>query len=113
MRTAALAIACLLALSWLPLHPAAWAQTAKPADGQGTTKAPQGSVAPSTTTMKPGVSVPPDRAQRGTTMAPLTEAECHGLGGQTGSVDRCPSGRVCIRADQDGVIHQACITASK
>jgi hypothetical protein len=103
MHTATLAIACLV-LSW-----SAWAQS-KPADTPAA-KMPQGTVTAPSTTTKPGTTKAPERADRATTAAPLTEAECHGLGGQTGSVSRCASGRVCVRADQDGVIHQACITA--
>ena len=46
---------------------------------------------------------------------PLTEAQCTGLGGVvTSSVSKkCAStGKICFRADQDGVIHSSCITAS-
>lgn len=81
----------------------------KPAGGaagttQGTT------VAPPTTTTIPTSPGRPARAPGGLTVAPLTEAECKGLGGKIAVSNTCSGGANCIRADQDGVLHQSCIT---
>lgn len=43
----------------------------------------------------------------------LSAAECTGLGGtvvETKSQSCSATGKICYRADQDGVIHKACIT---
>jgi hypothetical protein len=64
------------------------------------------------TTTKPVVA--PAQSQAGGTLAPLTEAECTGLGGKNFDVvsATCPSMRMCRRADEDGVIHSVCISKS-
>lgn len=89
----------------------ALSQQNKPA---GTAGAPaQGQAVAPTKPGKPG-GVQSDKATGGLTVAPLTEAECRGLGGKP-AVDAagCASGSMCIRADQDGVLHRSCITVKQ
>jgi hypothetical protein len=47
----------------------------------------------------------------GTTVS-LTEAECTGLGEKITPAETsvCAGGSNCVRADQNGVLHQSCIT---
>jgi hypothetical protein len=45
----------------------------------------------------------------------LTKEECVGLGGKTTDTTpslNCASGQECIRADQDGVLHHACLSVT-
>ena len=54
----------------------------------------------------------PLRAPGGMFVAPLTEAECTGLGGkviQAAAGSDCT--KLCATTDQNGVIHRVCITA--
>ena len=54
--------------------------------------------------------------KRSTTVAPLTEGECVGLGGKIRVFypdNTCATGKLCITTDKDGVIHSACINAEK
>jgi hypothetical protein len=56
--------------------------------------------------------VPPVSGERQISVN-LTEAECKGLGGKVRNVvlAACPgTGKICRRADENGVIHSACIT---
>jgi hypothetical protein len=45
---------------------------------------------------------------------PLTEGECTNLGGSVRSTmaKECASGKVCRRADAEGVVHSVCINAA-
>jgi hypothetical protein len=78
----------------------------------GTAVAPaQGQAVAPTTSGKPAGPVGPGKVTGGTTVAPLTEAECIGLGGKPAvNVSQCASGSNCIRADEHGVLHSSCIT---
>jgi hypothetical protein len=51
------------------------------------------------------------RLSQGVVVAPLTESECTGLGGKviTAEVKDCSSGKGCVTAGSDGVIHGVCI----
>jgi hypothetical protein len=45
----------------------------------------------------------------------LSEEECTGLGGtnmDSAASLNCKSGRMCVRADKNGVLHQSCINAT-
>lgn len=110
MRMMSLAAACFAGTLLVSTSGFAQMDRNKPPGGaagttQGTTAAP-----PTATTMptNPGR---PARAPGGLSVAPLTEAECKGLGGKIAeSSSTCSGGANCIRADQDGVLHQSCIT---
>lgn len=43
----------------------------------------------------------------------LTPEQCVGIGGKVLTTYTCDSGYMCNRADQDGVIHRACIDEKK
>ena len=46
---------------------------------------------------------------------PLTDSECTNLGGTVRSTmtKECSSGKVCRRADAEGVVHSVCISAAQ
>ena len=46
---------------------------------------------------------------------PLTDSECTNLGGAVRSTmaKECSSGKVCRRADAEGVVHSVCISAAQ
>ena len=46
---------------------------------------------------------------RATTVAPLSISECHALGGEVRITSVCKTGHACLRFDEDGVAHSACI----
>jgi hypothetical protein len=53
----------------------------------------------------------PVRPNPAKSSAPLSEEECSGLGGKIHPSNQCPdTGEICLRADENGVIHRACIT---
>jgi hypothetical protein len=74
-----------------------------------------GTMAPPATTRKPKGSGSPVRAPGGVKVAPLTAAQCTGLGGKIassgqGSLTCDKAGQdTCYTVDKDGVIHHACI----
>jgi hypothetical protein len=72
---------------------------------QGGTMAPPATAAPPSTG-----PTRPVRAPGGVNVAPLSEAECKGLGGKLAVGPSCSTGVDCVRADQDGVLHHSCIT---
>lgn len=111
MRLNSLAAVCLAGTLAVSGSVFAQADRNKPAGAAGTTPGTtQGTtVAPSTTTAPTGPGRPA-RAPGGLTALPLTDAECKGLGGKLAPSDTCATGRDCIRADQDGVLHHSCIT---
>ena len=109
MRMTSLAAACFAGTLAVSASVFAQMDRNKPAGGaagttQGTTVAPP---AATTTPTSPGR---PARVPGGLTVAPLTEAECKGLGGKLAVSNTCSTGADCIRADQDGVLHHSCIT---
>ena len=68
-------------------------------------------IARPTKTTKPIDPARPFRGPGATTVKPLTQAECVGLGGKVGTDAKCATtGKTCIRADQNGVLHSACLT---
>ncbi len=74
---------------------------------------PGGIVAPKGTVIAPTRPAPkskPTTAPRGSTMAPLTKAECEGLGGKVRDGFKCDSGLACHTVDAIGVIRSACIS---
>lgn len=108
MRLNSLAAVCLAGTLAVSGSVLAQADRNKPAGAAGTT---QGTtVAPSATTTAPTGPGRSPRAPGGLTALPLTDAECKGLGGKLAPSDTCATGRDCIRADQDGVLHHSCIT---
>ncbi|HZP19728.1 MAG TPA: hypothetical protein VFB16_05910 [Bauldia sp.] len=57
---------------------------------------------------KPGGSIQVTPA--GGTYAPLTAQECKTLGGSVISASVCNSGSSCQRVDQNGTVHEVCLS---
>jgi hypothetical protein len=108
MRMNRLAAVCLAGMVALSGTAFAQSDRNKPAGAAGTT---QGTTAaPSVKETGPTGPGRQARPPGGLTVAPLTTAECKGLGGKLAESNRCATGQDCIRADQDGVLHHSCIT---
>jgi hypothetical protein len=108
MRTAT--IVCLIGL--LAFTESAVAQSERKSVSPGAASVqPSGSMTPAQRSANPR----PPQSAGAKAIAPLTEAECKGLGGAVKDVliSQCASGRDCARADQDGVIHTLCIDDKK
>ena len=43
----------------------------------------------------------------------LTSGECTGLGGKVATSNLCNGGTSCVTVDQNGVVHEVCISAKK
>jgi hypothetical protein len=71
--------------------------------------APSASAAPmSVGPDRPATSVQVVRAPQNA--AHFTEGQCVGLGGKVAETVICGSGKACVMADQNGVVHKRCLT---
>ena len=59
---------------------------------------------------KPAGNASPAATPAGGTYAPLTASECRTLGGSVVNASFCNSGSSCQRTDQNGTVHEVCVS---